>query len=226
MTSKKSACGGCHVGRCLDGYGEHGLGRGSPSQQLGAKRRLPLHLPQPNGDSDEDEDEQPLGDMWTFNCPSGGTVIASVDTKDDTDTGGADIDPFLVVVDGAGNLLVSADDSFACTYPPICGFACPAVEVECGTGLRHSLIVRDLDAGASGAFCQEGGGYELTVEVFRANGAQQSASAINLGGGPARTVPAFAREEGAAPRGPVLDDENVPREFDEEAAAALRTKSK
>jgi hypothetical protein len=41
----------------------------------------------PNGDSDEDEDEQPLEDMWTFNCPSCGIVFASVDTKDDTDQG-------------------------------------------------------------------------------------------------------------------------------------------
>ena len=50
--------------------------------------------------------EQPLGDMWTFRCPSGGTVSASVDTKDDTDEFTADIGPVLLVIDGSGHLLV------------------------------------------------------------------------------------------------------------------------
>jgi hypothetical protein len=53
------------------------------------------------------EGEQPLGDLWTFRCPEGGTVNVSVDTKDDTDAAQSDIDPVLLVVDGAGNLLAS-----------------------------------------------------------------------------------------------------------------------
>jgi hypothetical protein len=53
------------------------------------------------------EGEQPLGDLWTFKCPTGGTVNVSVDTKDDTDDAQADIDPVVLVVDGAGNLLAS-----------------------------------------------------------------------------------------------------------------------
>jgi hypothetical protein len=143
----------------------------------------------PNGDSDEDEDEQPLGDMWTFNCPSGGIVFASVDTN--TDQGTSDIDPVPLVVDGAGNALIFGDDELACTYPPVCGFRCPAVQANCGTGRRHSLIVRDegKPVPAGRVPCQEGGGYELTVEVFNANEGQVSASNVNLGGGPQRNVP-------------------------------------
>ena len=38
------------------------------------------------------EGEQPLGDLWTFKCPKGGTVNVSVDTKDDTDNAQSDID--------------------------------------------------------------------------------------------------------------------------------------
>jgi len=68
------------------------------------------------------EGEQPLGDLWTFKCPEGGTVSASVDTKDDTDAAQSDIDPVLLLVDGRGNLLALADDDVDCSYPPVCGF--------------------------------------------------------------------------------------------------------
>jgi hypothetical protein len=152
-------------------------------------------------------DEQPLGDLWTFRCPKGSTVTASVDTKDDTDTAQSDIDPVLLVIDGAGNVLAEGDDEFTCSYAPVCGYQCPRVEnVVCGDG-RHSIIVRDF--GAAGALCQEGGGYNLTVEVFDASG--QSSSQIELGGGPRRNVPQYALEFGKAPTGPALDDEDVPR---------------
>ena len=127
--------------------------------------------------------EQPLGDLWTFKCPKGGTVNVSVDTKDDTDTAQSDIDPVLLVVDGAGNLLAFADDDVACTYPPVCGFACPSVSaVACGSDGHaddgrhgsdsepHNIIVRDF--GDSG--CVGGGGYGLVVEVFKADGSQLS----------------------------------------------------
>lgn len=55
------------------------------------------------------EAEQPLGDLWTFTCPSGGTVNVFVDTKDDADNFESDIDPVLLVADGAGNLLASIE---------------------------------------------------------------------------------------------------------------------
>jgi hypothetical protein len=156
--------------------------------------------------------EQALGDMWTFNCPPNVVVIVSVDTKDDTDENAADIDPLMFVLDGTGHLIAFADDNRDCTYPPICGFACPRVEVSCGTGRRHSIIVEDFGAAGS-PNCQEGGGYELTVEVFNGSGEQLSSSAVNLGGGPRRTVPEWALADGTAPVGPVLDDENVPFPF-------------
>lgn len=159
------------------------------------------------------EGEQPLGDLWTFRCPRGGTVNVAVDTKDDTDTAQADIDPVLLLVDGAGNLLAFADDDVGCTYPPVCGFACPsATAVACGSDGKHSVIVRDFGAAdATGAPCQEGGGYGLTVEVFTRDGRQVPERLVDLGGGPRRNAPKWAVELGKAPVGPALDDEDVPQ---------------
>jgi hypothetical protein len=175
--------------------------------------------------------EQPLGDLWTFKCPEGGTVNVSVDTKDDTDTGESDIDPVLEVVDAAGNVLAFADDDVDCTYPPVCGFFCPSVtEVACGSdddndsGRRgrqrepHSIIVRDFGAAIGNSACQEGGGYNLTVEVFGPDGRQLSERRVELGGGPERDVPKYALELGKAPTGPALDDEDVPFPVSDEGA--------
>jgi len=155
--------------------------------------------------------EQPLGDMWTFNCPAGGSVVASVDTKDDTDLGTSTLDPILELLDGNGVEIAFGDDENRCTYAPTCGFACPAIggthgTASCGAGGTFSLIVRDF--GNSG--CNGGGGYELTVDVFDASGNQLSQEQVGLGGGPSRGVPDWAVTEGKAPVGPALDDENVP----------------
>jgi hypothetical protein len=180
------------------------------------------------------EGEQPLGDLWTFKCPKGGTVNVSVDTKDDTDAAQSDIDPVLLVVDGAGNLLAIGDDDVECTYPPVCGFACPSVSaVACGDddsdgnhhdsggnrhdsgGKPHTIIVRDFGAAdVTGTPCQEGGGYGLVVEVFGADGSQLSERRVDLGGGPKRDVPKYALDLGKAPTGPALDDEDVPQELE------------
>src|SRR6267378_2322014 len=160
--------------------------------------------------------EQPLGDMWTFNCPAGGSVVASVDTKDDTDLGASTLDPILELLDGNGVEIADGDDENTCTYRPVCGFACPQLHdfrgnrrVACGdrgpSGL-HSLIVRDFGV----SLCNGGGGYELTVDVFDASGRQLSQEEVALGGGPSRGVPDWAVDEGKAPFGPALDDENVP----------------
>jgi hypothetical protein len=161
--------------------------------------------------------EQPLGDMWTFNCPAGGSVVASVDTKDDTDLGTATLDPILELLDGNGVEIANGDDENTCTYLPVCGFACPQLtdsrgntRVPCGGGGTsglHSLIVRDF--GQAGAGCI-GGGYELKVDVFDDYGNQLSPDQVGLGGGPSRGVPDWAVSEGKAPVGPALDDENVP----------------
>jgi hypothetical protein len=165
------------------------------------------------------EGEQPLGDLWTFKCPKGGTVNVSVDTKDATDAASSDIDPVLLVVDGAGNLLAFADDDVDCTYPPVCGFFCPSVSaLACGGGgehSEHSIIVRDFGAAdATGTPCQEGGGYNLIVEVFTQDGRQLSERRVELGGGPERDVPKYALKLAKAPTGPALDDEDVPQGFE------------
>jgi hypothetical protein len=158
------------------------------------------------------DDEQPLGDLWTFECPWGGMVSARVDTKDDRDTAQSNVDPILEVLDGEGGLLAFAGDNVECTYPPVCGFACPRVtEVPCGKDNPHSLLVRDFGAAFfTEEACATGGGYELTVTVFDPEGNRVAASKVQLGGGATRQVPDWAVEEGKAPVGPALDDENVP----------------
>jgi hypothetical protein len=150
-------------------------------------------------------DQDPLGDLWTFNCPAGGTVSVSVDTKDDTDTGKSNIDPFLIMGDAKGAFGFS-DDNFECAIPPVCGFACPSqTATPCGSG-QHWIIVRDWGANS----CTGGGGYDLVVEVFAGDGRSLSERSVNLGGGPTRKVPNDALASGSAPTGPALDDEKVP----------------
>ena len=175
--------------------------------------------------------EQPLGDMWTFNCPAGGSVVASVDTKDDTDLGTSNLDPILELLDGNGVEIADGDDENTCTYQPVCGFDCPQLRdfatprssrVACGDGGPsglHSLIVRDF--GTAGVPHCNGGGYELTVDVFDASGNQLSQEQVGLGGGPSRGVPDWAVTEGKAPVGPALDDENVPARSPEKVKALV-----
>jgi hypothetical protein len=62
--------------------------------------------------------------------------------------------------------------------------------------------------------CQEGGGYNLVVEVFKANGNQLSQRNVELGGGPKMKVPKWALDFGKAPIAPALDDEDVPQGFE------------
>jgi len=177
--------------------------------------------------------EQPLGDMWTFNCPAGGSVVASVDTKDDTDLGASTLDPILELLDGNGIEIADGDDENTCTYLPVCGFACPQLRnfatprssrVACGNGGSsglHSLIVRDFGTAADTAIHCTGGGYELKVDVFDAFGNQLSQEEVALGGGPSRGVPDWAVDEGKAPFGPALDDENVPARSPEKVKALV-----
>jgi hypothetical protein len=142
-----------------------------------------------------------LGDLWTFNCPAGGSFEVLVDTME----GGA-IDPAVSIFDGRGNRITGADDDVACTNNPCTG-SCPFAQGSCGTGSVHSIAVFNPVIGGT---CT-GGGYRLVVNVFDQRGQQLTESAIRLGGGPARRVPAWAVAEGAAPAGPALDDEFVPR---------------
>jgi hypothetical protein len=156
----------------------------------------------------------PLGDMWTFRCPPGGRFSVSVDGRDDTDTGESLVDPLLEVVDGNGNNLAFADDEIECTYRPVCGFSCPALNrVRCGDGDRHSIIVRDYGtASVSGDFCAGGGGYDLLLTVYGPTGHEWSEESTELGGGSFRQLPRWVtlRLPALGPIGPVLDDEDVP----------------
>lgn len=153
--------------------------------------------------------------MWTFRCPPGGGFSVSVDTRDDTDRGEATIDPLLEVVDGNGNDIDFADDTFACTFQPLCGFACPALDqVPCGEGDRHSLIIRDL--GAAGEGCEGGGGYDVFLTVFGPDGGEFSEVSTEFGGGGFRQLPRWVtlRLPAVGSIGPILDDEDVPNRMD------------
>ena len=170
-------------------------------------------------------DEQPLGDLWTFRCPQGGTVRVAVDTKDDTDDGGSAIDLVVVVFDGQGNVVGFGDDEDACSYPPLCGFRCPSVRADCGLRGRHSIVVRDFGvADRPEPACQKGGGgYELSLEVLDAGQQPLSEREVKLGGGPrkVRPLPAWLRHAGSAPAGPALDDEAVPKAFESNKVACV-----
>jgi hypothetical protein len=163
-------------------------------------------------------DQLPLGDMWTFRCAPGGSFSVSVDTRDDNDQGEAQIDPVLEVVDGEGNNVAFADDERSCSFEPVCGFACPeVVDVPCGVGDRHSLIIRDFGtAEVTGAFCEGGGGYDVFLTVVSRDGTEFSEVSTEFGGGAFRQLPRWVtlRLPAVGSLGPVLDDEDVPNRFD------------
>lgn len=150
--------------------------------------------------------ELPLGDLYTFQCPEGGTVSVAIDTKDDLDVGESHLDPVLEIYDAGGNLVAIGDDEEECTYPPVCGFGCPsAQDVECGAGGLFSLVVRDFGtANKSAEHCREGGGYELALKTLSTPGL------ADLGGGAPRELPAWLTQQGFPTQAPGLDDENVP----------------
>lgn len=160
-----------------------------------------------------EEGEPPLGDLWIFRCPRGGTFTIRVDTKDDDDQGGAGIDPVLRVLSGSGRVVAVGDDEQACTYEPLCGFGCPLVEASpCGPGVIHSIIIQDRgDLTRTNERCRGGGGYELVLEVFRANGLPLPQGSVQLGGGAAAlSQPRWLGAAGFALHGPRLDDTALP----------------
>lgn len=160
--------------------------------------------------------EYPLGDLWTFTCPAGGSGSVFVDTKDDLDTGESCVDLTAYVVSNAGTLLGFGDDNAPCTYAPVCGYSCPSFSFSGCDGQKVSVVVRDFGtATTTGTNCNKGGGYVLHLSVFKSNGVQLTPAAIALGGGPSRFVPPWAKTALGIPpgseNGPALDDEDVPQ---------------
>ena len=78
-----------------------------------------------------------LGDMWTFKCPTSGTVDISVQRMDDTGKFFSNIDPIMHVVDGIDTFLCAGDDDIACAgagpleCPPTLG------PIPCGAKNPH-----------------------------------------------------------------------------------------
>ena len=163
----------------------------------------------PNNGERKSPEQQPLGDMWTFNCKKGDTVTARVDTRDDLDTRMSCLDPVLELFSPKGEFITSEDDNVDCSIPQTCGFACPAIKHVCEKQGEFWLVVRDFGFAPEGA-CGKGGGYDLTVTVVDRRGRDVKPSKVKLGGGPFRRVPKAAVQLGKAPRGPALDDEDVP----------------
>jgi hypothetical protein len=182
------------------------------------------------GEAGEDQGseflQRPLGDMWTFKCPKGGRFSVRVDTYDDRDEGslsgiGSNIDPFLFVVDGGGNLVVSANNDFRCEHTPTCqpegapsGLCPEVVDMECGVGNQHGLVIHDVGT-TFGIFpdppCIGGGGYQVFLTVFDARGRELSEKSVKFGGGPSRKLPRWVRDfSHVGATGPLLDDEAVP----------------
>jgi hypothetical protein len=160
--------------------------------------------------------EYPLGDLWTFTCPAGGSGTVWVQSKDDFDTGTSGVDLVAYVVKNDGTLLGYADDNLPCTYPTVCGYACPLVSFSGCDGQKVSVVVKDFGtAELTGTHCDKGGGYVLSLDVFKSNGVQLTPAAIALGGGPSRFVPGWAKSALGIPagseNGPALDDEDVPQ---------------
>jgi hypothetical protein len=152
------------------------------------------------------------GDLWTFNCPVGGSLAISVDVLDDRpqDDGSfaSALDPIIDIFDGEGNYLGGGDAEFECSVASSCDAACPAVEFPCGDGLRHSVTVRDTGFLSS---CTGGGTYVLRVEVLDESGESLANPQVQLGGGPPRDVPPFLIDFGiAGRRGPAVDNGPTP----------------
>jgi len=160
--------------------------------------------------------EQPLGDMWTFECPPGGWFELFVDTKDDTDYDGgmSCLNPIAQVFNPDGEFIQPfCCQKQECSYASVCAglYACPLLAGPCAPRRgKTSIVVRDEWAPPSYELCSKGGGYELWLLVVDGRGRPISPTRVGLGGGAKRSVPPWAIGEGKAPVHPALDDENVP----------------
>lgn len=153
-----------------------------------------------------------VGDTWTFRCPAGGAADVQVDTFIDVpfenSVFASALDPVIEVYDGRGNLVAQADDELQCTALSICEAGCPGIRFRCGTGIRHSITVRDAGVLVG---CSLGGSYSLLVEVFNAAGSSRPQREVKLGGGVSQNVPRFILQDGLIGRaGPVINNGAIP----------------
>jgi hypothetical protein len=145
-----------------------------------------------------------VGDLWTFVCPRGGTVLVVLHNQDDNG-GTSNLDPAFKIFDGDGNLVTTQDDGAGCPAPPECGFSCPLqVETPCGAKNPHSIAIY-----SSSTACAGGGAYHLGFRVRDANGNSVSPAKVKLGGGPKAKVPSWVDPIKARQTGPALDDERL-----------------
>ncbi|HYD50686.1 MAG TPA: lysyl oxidase family protein [Terriglobales bacterium] len=160
-------------------------------------------------DRGPDSLDRPLGDMWTFVCPPGGSADVSVDTVADRSDGRSQIDPIVFVANSDGTGVTIADDEVDCSIESACGFRCPRLDnVPCGEGGVFSIVVRDH--GSFNSACNGGGGYLLNVRVSNSQGEPLSDRDIKLGGGARRRIPRWADPTRALSPAPALDNEGVP----------------
>lgn len=104
------------------------------------------------------------GDEWTFSGLGGQQVRIRLDTRDDFGNFTSGLDPVLVLKDANDNVIAFGDDEIACTVPPVCGTACPEINVTLPRFGRYTIVARDFNNfTGTGEQCN-GGSYHLTLE--------------------------------------------------------------
>jgi hypothetical protein len=118
-----------------------------------------------------------FGDVYTFNGNAGDTVVISVDTADRGD-GRSNLDPIALLVDASGAVVRRGDDEVVCTFPPVCGFACPRIDVSLPADGTYTVLIADSNdevctGGEYAATADGSGGLILTADdqgLAQANG--------------------------------------------------------
>lgn len=128
-----------------------------------------------------------MGDLWTFQCPAGGTVAIQVQNRPDAYMGGGSpLDFYFQMIDPDGNVVGAGDDEVACLVQPSC-FGCPRqAALPCTAAGTYSIWVSSYNNCSSG---NSAAGYQLAVEVRDANANALAAAKVRLGGGPRSKVP-------------------------------------
>ena len=147
-----------------------------------------------------------ISDLWTFQCPAGGSARIKVDTV--PVSGGATSSPldpiFRVYLDTWPAIVASGDDEVSCTVAPVCGFSCPERLIDCLSGGEYTVLV--FTSGAVSGTCGAAWGvYRIEIEVFDAlagGGLSLPAEKVKLGGQEPRRGFAW----GFIPAGPAADD--------------------
>lgn len=142
-------------------------------------------------------------DVWTFNCPAGGSAEIKVDTVSMAANGMSPLNPAVLVYRGNTPLGVG-DEEMNCSATPDCPNLCVDLTVACAAEGEHNILV--FNKSGDNACGKATGTYKLLLEVFEGpneTGNSLSAAQTALGGKPVTNI--FA--DGARfQSGPAEDD--------------------